>query len=190
MSCATFLRRRRGFTIIELMVVMVLAAVLLVLAAPSFIEFQRASELNTATNNLLAAINSARNEALRQGRRTGIVPASNGDWSRGWQVFVDADLNGQANASDPIVLTQDLPAGGAITISGSGTAAAGNGAYLLFDGSGYSRSRSGAFSAATLTVQRRDTTADAGRRLVKVARTGRVRSCRPGTAGCDDTEDE
>ena len=52
-------RRNGGFTLIELMVTIALAAVLMTIAAPSFVQYQRNSELTSLTNSLLAAINAA-----------------------------------------------------------------------------------------------------------------------------------
>lgn len=180
----------RGFTIVELMVVLVIVALLALLAAPSLVEFKRNSELNAATNQLLSSVNAARTEAMRRGTRAGLVPFVADDWTRGWRVFVDADLDGQLSAGDPTILEQELPPGGPLQIGGSGTAADAGGKYLLFDGSGYARTRGGAFSPSTLSIRRRDTLQADASRMVKVARTGRVRSCRPGTStDCDGSED-
>ena len=54
-----------GFTLIELMVTLAIAAVLMMVAAPSFVGFQRNSEMTSVTNSLLAAANAARAEANR-----------------------------------------------------------------------------------------------------------------------------
>lgn len=177
-----------GFTLVELVTVLVIAAVLLMVAVPSMIAFRRSSELNAVTNGLLAAINAARTEAMRRGTRVELVPNAADDWATGWRVFVDADLDGALSSGDPVLLQQALPAGAPWYVVGTGTAAGGGDKYLLFDGSGYARSKAGAFSASTITIQRVDATD--GTRLVKLARTGRVRSCDPArSSDCDSSED-
>ena len=86
-------KRAFGFTLIELMVTIAIAAILLTVAVPSFTTYLRNAELTSASNNLIATINTARGEAMKRNRRTMVVPTSNGtDWTTGWVVFVD--LNG------------------------------------------------------------------------------------------------
>ena len=71
-------RRAAGFTLIELMVTVAIGAVLMMVAAPSFIGFQRNSEMTSLTNALLAAANTARAEAMKTGMNAFVVPSGNG----------------------------------------------------------------------------------------------------------------
>lgn len=72
-SGACFGRRRlprqgagaRGFTLIELMVAVVVAAVLLAVAVPSFKSITISNKLNTAVNDLVGSLNTARMEAIK-----------------------------------------------------------------------------------------------------------------------------
>ena len=130
---------RGGFTIVELMFVLLILAVLLALAVPSLREFQRSSDLRDATNSLVAAINAARTEAMRQGTPTLVTPLAGNDWAKGWRVFVDKDVSGTLGAGDAIVLERALRADADLVFTGSGTAGGSNDKYLRFDGSGYSR---------------------------------------------------
>lgn len=59
--------RSRGFTVLELMVVVAIAAVLAALAAPSFGSFRRAAGVSTATAELLGALHFARSSAVLNG---------------------------------------------------------------------------------------------------------------------------
>lgn len=101
-------RRDSGFTIIELMVVLVLLGILATLAAPSFTETFRRFRVDAAREEFMASVYLARGEAIRQGmpvviRRTtgcGTALANNQDWSCGWRVFADLDGNNALNGAE------------------------------------------------------------------------------------------
>lgn len=185
----------RGFTIIELMVVMVIAAVLLMVAIPSMTTFKRNAELTSATNNLVASINAARGEAMKRGMTAMVVPKANNDWSAGWLVFVDKNRNGSYDADTDVTVSEQNPLSGKpLSVLGTANSTADDAAarYLMFDASGYTKTKAGGFAAATMTIQRTDVTAFDQMRRVKIAQTGRVRSCRPASASdadCSDAED-
>ncbi|MGI4777785.1 MAG: GspH/FimT family pseudopilin [Janthinobacterium lividum] len=187
-------RRRRGagFTLIELMVTIAIAAILLLIATPSFVSFQRNAELTSAANSFVAAVNAARGEAMKTSLHAMAVP-TDGDWSKGWTVFVDSNGSSVLDAAtDPIVLQQAaLPS--YFTASGSGSAAA-SPPYVLFDASGYAKTKAAGFGALTLTIARNDLSGadqlQQTRRIV-VAKTGRARTCRPATdTTCTATAEE
>jgi type IV fimbrial biogenesis protein FimT len=164
--------RLRGFTLIELMVTLALAAVLMMVAVPSFVTFQRNSELTSVANNLVGAMNTARTEAMKRNMNVYVAPISGTDWDTGWQVFIDVDRDGAFSTGDIIVTTYPaLP--NYIDATSTSTPAA-------FNGSGYSFIGNN-LSNLTINIARNDTTAaellDQTRR-VKVATTGRVRSCK------------
>ncbi len=98
-------RRHRGFTLIELMVTMALVAVLLRIGIPSFVSFQRNSELTSAANGLLASVNSARTEAMKRNMNAGLVPTTGSSWGGGWTAFVDIDGNGSFDAAKDLVVS-------------------------------------------------------------------------------------
>ncbi|MEO8837619.1 MAG: GspH/FimT family pseudopilin [Herbaspirillum sp.] len=58
-------RRFCGFTLIELMVTLAVAAVLMAVAAPSFRNITISNKLTTTANDVVGAINVARMEAIR-----------------------------------------------------------------------------------------------------------------------------
>lgn len=174
----------RGFTLIELMIALVIAAVLALVAVPGLTAYKRNSELTSTINTLLAAINAARSEAMKRGMKAMVLPANRSQWSSGWIIFVDKDGDqAYSEANDITILTQG-PLESYFSITGTGSAS-GSSPYILYDGSGYSRLRNGGFSALTLSLRRNDVSGSAvyeQTRRVVVAKTGRVRTCKPASA--------
>jgi type IV fimbrial biogenesis protein FimT len=103
-----------GFGLIELVITISIMAILTAIALPSFATMLRSNRVSNQANDLLGAINLARNEAITRSRSvticaadtTGGVPSACGDgaaWKMGWMVFVD-DAVGVA---DPIISGED-----------------------------------------------------------------------------------
>jgi len=59
-------RLARGFTLVELMIALAVAAVLLALATPSFNSLMNANRLTSASNEFVGTLQAARMEALRR----------------------------------------------------------------------------------------------------------------------------
>ena len=170
----------RGFTIIELMVVISIIGVLALIATPSFVEIKRNSELTSATNNLMEAINTARSEAMKRGRNAVVAPTTGVDWNAGITIFVDTNLNNTFDAGDVVVKNTDiLPSYFAVTqANAAGTD------FVVFNASGYAKTMTQTYNA-TFQLARNDLTGTAllaQTRRIKVAPAGRVRSCRPANA--------
>lgn len=173
--------RQLGFTLIELIITIALAAILMVVAVPSFIEFQRNAQLSDAVSNFISAVNTTRANAMKQGLNTYLVPNSaSAGWSSGWMVYADSDWNKAYDAStDEVVLRHEALSGDvAISTPGSSTLS-GSDKYLLFNGSGYPRTKTGAFGAATIVMSNASRSSS-----IIIDPAGRVRSCKTGSAGC------
>ena len=100
--------RQRGFTLIELMVVVAVAAVILGLAVPSFAEFIARSRVISATNDLMAFVNYGRSEAIKRGQRVVICKSDDGascggTWGDGAILFVDADSDSSADSGEAVL---------------------------------------------------------------------------------------
>ena len=84
-----------GFSLIELMVVLAVVSILLGVAVPAYQSFVDSTAVTTASNDLIAAINIARSEALK---RDGIVSVqaldtTSKDFSDGYCVVLDSPGN-------------------------------------------------------------------------------------------------
>lgn len=92
-----------GFTLIELLVTIAVAALLLGVAIPGFQSFFIGNRLVTSANDFVAALNTARSEAIRRGVSVSLRKnsATSGDWgSAGWTLFVDSDADGALDAGE------------------------------------------------------------------------------------------
>lgn len=137
-------RRIRGFTLLELMITIAIAAILISLALPSFQGVMRANRVSTATNELLASLSLARSEAIRNTRGAGICASADGtscgaDWNSGWLVWSDMNGNGAVDADETVVrYTQGK---GSTTLTGTAST-------MAFDQRGRNR---GALGTVTVT---------------------------------------
>lgn len=99
-SCRQRVRRTaRGFTVLELMIVISIAAILLVMGIPAFQDFGMRQRMSAAIQLLHTHLVLARHEAINRNADIIICPGDteractdSGDWSAGWLVF--SDLNG------------------------------------------------------------------------------------------------
>lgn len=104
-------RAMRGFNLIELMIVIAIAAIGLSLALPSFTDAMARNRIASTSNEFIAAVMYARSEALQRNTTTGFCASADkivcgGNWSDGWIVWADIDRNGVLNPGE--VLRQGL----------------------------------------------------------------------------------
>ena len=113
--------QRNGFTLIELMVTISVAAILLALAVPAFQNLLISNRITAQTNDLVSDLAFARSEAIKRGLRVSAcltstpatTPLSCGagtDWTVGWIVFVDTGTAGDATG-DTILRTHEALSG-------------------------------------------------------------------------------
>jgi len=81
-------RHIRGFTLVELLVTVIVAAILMSLAVPSFTNLIRRNQITTYANEFGTAVNLARSEAVKRGTTVSITSANGTDWTQGWTVNV------------------------------------------------------------------------------------------------------
>jgi len=150
-----------GFTIIELMITLVVAAVLLSIAAPSFRAIIQDNQLTTEINSLSASLNLTKSEAIKRGTAATLCKSNDFDsspscvaaanWQDGWIVFEDIDADGSLDAGETIIrVVNGLTAGttlvfaagkNSITYNPTGFATGDNGTFRLCDSRGISSAK-------------------------------------------------
>ncbi len=96
-----FMKKNTGFTMIELMLVIAIAAVLMSIAIPAFKTATRNSCMTTSVNLLVTAVQLARSEAVKRRQDVRLKAGAPGEpaggsanqWGGGWHVWFDANDN-------------------------------------------------------------------------------------------------
>ena len=137
-----------GFTMVELMVVVVVLAVLLTVAVPSFEASMNGNRLAGASNELMASLQTALMEAMKRNARVVLCLSANANASTpscstvnpdGWIVFADANKNGTyQSAGDTLLRRGTIPA--KVVLTGS-TNVAGK---IMFRSDGFAYTAAGA----------------------------------------------
>lgn len=97
---------QHGVTLIELLVVIVILAITLSLALPSFNDTITRNRIASQTNEILASINLARSLAIQFNAQGGVCAANNdqtacgANWANGIIVWVDEDRSGGFTAGE------------------------------------------------------------------------------------------
>ena len=153
----------KGFTMIELLLVIAVAGMFAAMAIPSLDGLVKRNRMVSVTNDILATYQLARDEAMARGRRvvvcrrqqptteTAVCNNANlGDdahcscatndtlaiadgWEDGWLVFQDSNLNDVADTGEDLVRVYD-PVDGRFTVRDTST----HSEYLYFDPDGTS----------------------------------------------------
>ena len=180
--------RNTGFTLMELMIVLALAAVILAIGAPNFNEFRRNNRLTGVGNDLLGAVQTARNEAIKRQVPVAVCASANpGDDDAecsdadftGWIVFADPDNNCARNDADPDedVIRVGHTIDPALTVNSTGSC-------VSFGANGFRQTLAGIDTAGNiLFCDDRGTAEQAGTglsaaRAIEVSATGRSRVTR------------
>ena len=104
--------RGKGFTLIEVMIAVAVAAILVSLAAPSFVRIIADQRAKSAATDLVTAMNVTRSEAIKHNHSVTLQPKTGG-WANGWQVkdpdggadLLDANATGVPITGGPASVT-------------------------------------------------------------------------------------
>lgn len=143
-----------GFTLVEAMVVIAIAAVLAGLGSSSFVWLMQSTRIRTAAFDLVADLDYARSEAIKRNAPVLVAPNTANTWESGWTVaVVDGDVLRDHAALGPQLRFTNAPA--EVRFNGAGRATLGavgnfricppsgasvNGRNVRVDPSGLSRS--------------------------------------------------
>jgi type IV fimbrial biogenesis protein FimT len=170
-----------GFTLVEFMVVLAIAAILFSMAVPSFRALIRNMQVTTVVNDFFSALNLARSEAIKRGTRVtlGTVKADSG-WEDGWVVFVHNNSTTVPDAGDEIIFERGPIHRGITIVPNLGGDPL---KYISFNGTGRTRTDDSgqtplfgnfAFIVDGVTV-----------RQIIITFLGRPRVCTPAKKDCD-----
>jgi len=105
------MKRETGFTLIELMFVLAVAAILMSVAVPALQMFSTNSKQTSAINDFVSSMHLARNTAITTNARVTMCASSNASscesvtWDKGWILFRDANSNQTIDGTDAIIGT-------------------------------------------------------------------------------------
>lgn len=170
--------RSGGFTLVELMITIAVLAVVMAIAVPSFQAVINRNRLVSASNEVVAALQLARMEAIRRNSRVELCPSTDGTSCSGsaWSRMI------VRVASDGTVVRDIRVTGRGIVLNGSSNTTSNN--RIAFVPSGMARvgngtASTGAISVCSSKVPVTENTMDVGIVASRVAVTPRN-----GTAAC------
>lgn len=80
----------RGFTLIEALVVLSIAAILLAIGVPNLSFLIASMNARSASFDLVADLATARSEAIKRNQAVTVEPLVAGNWSQGWRIVTGA----------------------------------------------------------------------------------------------------
>jgi len=146
--------RQTGFSMTELLITLVVAAVLLGVAAPSMQAASQNARISALHNSLTGSLQLARSEAIKRTSFVTVCARGNDDascgtdWKNGWIVFVDAGTTKGSIEAGETILAVSPPVGSAVRMANRGKLASGSGGiaarpFIRFTGRGTSNWRGG-----------------------------------------------
>lgn len=110
--------RQHGFTLPEMMTVLVIMAILGAIAAPAYGEWVAATRARSTGADLHTALNLARSEALKRNAEVTLAPAG-GAWLSGWRIAAPGDASRLLH-SHPAVTVASIEGPASVTYLANG----------------------------------------------------------------------
>ncbi len=98
--------RLGGFTLVELLITLIVAAVLLAIVVPGLSSFVNSSRLRASQSEFVSALTLARSEATKRGSDVAVSARGTVDGSEflgGWLVCSDTDQDGTCEDGEPVI---------------------------------------------------------------------------------------
>lgn len=101
----------RGFTVIEMMITLVVAAILIAVVVPSFTDMISKSRMRSELYSLRSMLMEARSDAMTERQNVSVCPSSDGtsctgNWNQGYIAFFDVDKDGTVDSGERIMQTR------------------------------------------------------------------------------------
>jgi type IV fimbrial biogenesis protein FimT len=94
----------KGFTLVEFMVALSIAAVMMFYAIPAFRDFTSQREMAANVNGMIAAVNYARSEAVRLGGIVSVQAVNGADGNNEWGPGFCVTVGDPGNCNNPLKL--------------------------------------------------------------------------------------
>ena len=119
------MKKYRGFTMVELVITLAIAAIIVGLAVPSFSQMIKNNRRDVRINQILNTLTLARSEAIKRGDNVTVCKSSDGlscncdgadsNWQVGWITFVNpanqSNTPGDVTCSSPVAIPSPVPDG-------------------------------------------------------------------------------
>lgn len=129
----------RGFTIVELMIVVAIVSVLAAVGLPSMRDLLKTNRMKTISLDLYSSLSLARSEAIKRNNGSVAMVAGAGGWQGGWSVTC-VDTAGSCGGADVVLLTQEAvdadttltgPVGNVVTFGRDGRLTSGTASFRI-----------------------------------------------------------
>ena len=144
------MRKSAGFTMIELLMVMMIVGILAAIGTSSFKYVATSNRISTEINGLLGDMQFARSQAVKTGTTVTVCPSIDSQscsgsttWTTGWIVFLDFNGDGAVQTGETVIRVQK-------SITPDALIADPNFQYLIFNREGYGSNSLNAWANLTL----------------------------------------